>query len=204
MKKLIVAAFLTMGMSTLVQAQLQGDASAGENKIAVCVACHGTTGNTVGIPGSAKLGGQNERYLLKQLQDIKNGDRVVPLMTGMLNSLSDQDMADIAAHYAGQDLARGVAEESALALGEKLYRAGDASIGVPACSACHSPTGMGNASAAYPALSGQDPAYTESQLRAFRSGSRQNDVAAVMRSIVARLNDAEISALSSYVSGLRE
>ena len=74
---------------------------------------------------------------------------------------------------------------------------------VAACSACHSPTGAGNNGAGYPALSGQDPGYTETQLRAFRDGSRNNDIAEVMQDIVARLNDAEIQALASYVSGLR-
>ncbi len=202
MKKLILTALLGLGVSGAALAQ-PGDAAAGEAKIAVCVACHGQSGNTVTIPGAAKIGGQNFNYLFKQLQDIRDGARPVPLMAGMLNNSSDQDLADMAAFYAAQERGEGAAEESALELGARLYRAGDASIGVAPCSACHSPTGLGNAGAGYPMLSGQDPAYTEAQLRAYRSGERDNDIAGVMRSIVARLNDQEISALASYISGLR-
>jgi cytochrome c553 len=155
------------------------------------------------LPNMPKIGGQAEKYLLKQMQDIKSGARPAPLMTGMLNVLNDQDMVNVAAYYASQAAPQGAAEQDKVALGEMLYRAGNAEIGVAACSACHSPNGQGLGSAGYPALSGQDPAYTDLQLRAFRDGTRQNDDAEVMQSIAARLNDAEIAALASYVSGLR-
>jgi cytochrome c553 len=200
MKKLVLAALLTLGLSGMVQAQ--GDAVAGEGKTVVCQACHGANGNDSILPDVPKLGGQNEKYLLKQMQDIKSGARMAPLMTGMLNILNDQDMADVAAFFASQDAPRGAATEESLALGASLYRAGNADIGAAACSACHAPTGVGNPAAGYPALGGQDVAYTELQLKAFRSGERQNDTAEEMRSITARLNDAEITALASYVSGL--
>jgi len=188
---------------TATQALAQGDAAAGAEKIIVCLACHGQDGNMSQIANVPKIGGQNAEYLLKQMNDIKSGVRVAPLMTGMLNNLNDQDMADVAAYYASQAAPQGAAEPEKVALGESLYRAGNADIGVAACSACHSPNGQGLASAGYPALSGQDPAYTELQLRAFRDGVRNNDDAEVMRSIAARLNDAEIAALASYLAGLR-
>ena len=155
------------------------------------------------LPNVPKIGGQNEKYLLKQMQDIKSGVRAAPLMTGMLNALNDQDLVDVAAYFASLPMSQGATDPEKVALGETLYRAGNASIGVAACSACHSPDGRGLASAGYPSLSGQDIAYTELQLKAFRDGVRQNDEAEVMRSIVARLNDAEIAALASYVAGLR-
>jgi len=196
----LVAIVALISGSTLLA---QGDAAAGANKIPVCVACHGQDGNMIVLPNVPKIGGQNEKYLLKQMQDIKSGVRTAPLMTGMLTALNDQDLADVAAYYASQPMGLGAAEPEKVALGETLYRAGNASIGVAACSACHSPDGRGLASAGYPALSGQDVAYTEMQLKAFKDGVRQNDEAEVMRSIVARLNDAEIAALASYVAGLR-
>ena len=185
------------------QAVAQGDAAAGADKIAICLACHGQDGNVSQLPNVPKIGGQSEKYLLKQMQDIKSGARAAPLMTGMLNTLDEQGLADVAAYYASQAAPQGAAEQDKVALGETLYRAGNAQIGVAACSACHSPNGQGLGSAGYPALSGQDPAYTDLQLRAFRDGIRQNDDAEVMRSIAARLNDEEIAALASYVSGLR-
>lgn len=202
MNRIFLAAMFALAFSSIAQAQ-QGDAAAGSTKVIVCGACHGASGNDVVVPGAAKLGGQNQSYIYKQLQDIKSGAREIAVMAGQLNNFSDQDLADIAAHYASLEEPLGAAEESAVELGQVLYRAGNADIGVAACSACHSPTGGGNEGAGYPALRGQDPAYTESQLRAFRSGARNNDLAAVMRDIVSRLNDVEIQALSSYVSGLR-
>ncbi len=200
---------LTKSLITLLalvacgQAVAQGDAAAGADKIAICLACHGQDGNVSQLPNVPKIGGQSEKYLLKQMQDIKSGARAAPLMTGMLNTLDEQGLADVAAYYASQAAPQGAAEQDKVALGESLYRGGNAQIGVAACSACHSPNGQGLGSAGYPALSGQDPAYTDLQLRAFRDGIRQNDDAEVMRSIAARLNDEEIAALASYVSGLR-
>ena len=200
--KSVVAAVLVTSVSSIALAQ-QGSADAGAGKIAVCVACHGQSGNDSVLPNVPKLGARGERYLLKQLQEIKSGVRNVPLMAGMLNNLNDQDLADVAAYFNAQPLAQGAAEEAKVALGETLYRAGNADIGVAACTACHAPDGKGNASAGYPSLSGQDVAYTDLTLRAFRAGERANDEASIMRTIAARLSDAEIAALASYVSGLR-
>jgi len=198
-----IALLALSSFSTSAFAQ-SGSPEAGQGKVAVCLACHGQSGNDSLLPNVAKLGGQGEKYLLKQLQEIKSGVRVVPLMTGMLNALNDQDLADVAAYYASLDRPQGAADPEKLALGEKLWRAGHAGIGVPACSACHAPNGLGNDGAGYPALSGQDVAYTEAQLKAFRAGERNNDEAEVMRTITARLNDAEIAALASYAAGLRQ
>lgn len=187
----------------LAQGNEQGNARAGEAKAAACAACHGATGNDSLLPNVPKIGGQGERYLLKQLVEIKEGIRPVPLMEPVVAPLSEQDLADLAAFYAAQELPRGAVDPAKRALGEQLYRAGNAAIGVAACSACHAPNGRGNEAAGYPALSGQDVAYAELQLRAFRASERNNDEAEVMRVIAARLNDAEIAALASYISGLR-
>lgn len=185
------------------QAQVVGSAEAGAGKVAVCVACHGQTGNDGVLPNAPRLGSQNEKYLLKQLEQIKTGERVVPEMTGLLNNSTEQDMADMAAFYASQDAPLGAANPELAALGASIYRGGIAEIGVAACSACHSPTGNGNAPAAYPALKGQLPAYTEKQLRDFRAGLRTNDDAEVMRSLAKRLSDEEIAAVANFVFGLR-
>lgn len=198
----VIAAVLVSSVSSIAMAQ-QGSPDAGAGKVAVCVACHGQSGNDSVLPNVPKLGARGERYLLKQLQDIKSGAREVPLMAGMLNTLNDQDLADVAAFYDNQPLAQGAVEESKRTLGEQLYRAGNETLGIAACSACHQPDGKGLAAAGYPSLSGQDVAYTDLALRAFRAGERANDESSIMRSIAARLNDAEIAALASYVSGLR-
>lgn len=200
-KGVVSVLLLSAASSTLVMAQ--GNAQAGQAKSATCVACHGASGNESLLPNVPKLGGQGERYLLKQLQDIKSEVRPVPLMAGIVAPLTEQDLADLAAYYASLEAPLGATEESKLALGAELYKAGNADIGVAACSACHSPDGQGIASAGYPALSGQDTPYIDQQLRAFRAGERNNDESEVMRAIAARLNDSEIAALASYAAGLR-
>lgn len=198
-----IASVVLVSLLACSTANAQGDAQAGAGKVATCAACHGPTGNDSLLPNVPKIGGQNETYLLKQLIEIRDDIRVVPLMKPMVANLTDQDLADIAAHYATVELPLGAVDEAKRELGAKLYRSGDESIGVAACSACHSVNGKGINSAGFPSLSGQDVAYTELQLKAFRAGERTNDAAEIMRSISARLSDAEIAALASYVFGLR-
>jgi cytochrome c553 len=219
MKKVLMTVLVSMGVAV---ANAGGNASAGQAKAAVCGACHGADGNSMAA-AFPKLAGQGERYLVKQLQDIKCGflseeqqriskctPRSVPQMAGQLNNLSDQDMADIAAYYASQPVSGGQAKEALVAKGEAIYRGGISSKGVAACSACHSPSGKGNAPAGFPALSGQHADYIAAQLKAFRAGAdgdkagRNNDgETRIMRDIAIKLTDSEIEAVSSYASGLR-
>lgn len=200
---LALVSLLSSAVTLAQEGPLQGNAEAGAGKIAPCAACHGPTGNDSLLPNVPKLGGQNASYLFKQLKEIRDDVRVVPLMKPFVAALTDQDLADIAAHYATVEFPLGAVDETKRELGEKLYRAGDASIGVAACSACHAVNGKGLDSAGFPSLSGQDTAYTELQLKAFRAGERNNDEAEIMRTISARLSDTEIAALASYVFGLR-
>ena len=151
-----------------------GNPDSGKDKVAVCAGCHGADGNSlVGIWPS--LAGQNENYLLKQLRLVKSGDRVIASMTGLLDNLDDKDLQDIAAFYQSKTNTVGVVDETKVDLGRKLYYAGNLEKGVPACSACHSPKGLGNAPAAYPLLSGQQPDYVSKALKDYRSGERIND-----------------------------
>jgi cytochrome c553 len=200
MKKSVAFFFIFMGVSSFVFAA--GDAGAGKAKAALCSGCHGADGNST-IPAFPKLAGQNTRYLVKQMQDVKEGRRSVAAMTGMLDGMSNKDMEDIAAYFSSQNSSIGKAKAELVSLGEKLYRSGNKETGVAACTACHSPTGSGNAPAGYPALSGQHAEYTAAQLKAFRSGERNNDGdSKIMRTNAFRLNDNEIEALASYISGL--
>lgn len=204
MYRLFALLLLTLGVAGMALAAEVpvGNAVAGQGKTAVCGACHGPDGNSL-VPGFPKLAGQGQRYLLKQMQDIKGGKRVVIEMTGMLSSLSDQDLADIAAYYAAQKSSVGAADEKSVALGEALFRGGKLGDGVPACTGCHSPDGVGNAQAGFPHLGGQHADYIKKQLTAYRRGERSNDgETMVMRSIAAKLSDQEIEALAQYIQGL--
>lgn len=200
MKKHVLS--LVMLLSFAGFAVAEGNAQAGKAQTAACVACHGADGNS---PSAAfpKLAGQNAKYLVKQMRDIQSGARPVPTMAGQLDGKSIQDLEDMAAFFASQKGTIGTAKKELVTLGERLYRAGNAETGVAACTACHSPTGSGNSAAGYPALGGQHAGYIEAQLKAFRDGVRTNDGdAKTMRSVSFRLNDNEIAAVASYISGL--
>lgn len=193
-------------------AMAQGDAAAGKAKAATCAACHGADGNS---PAAIypSISGLGEKYLLKQLKDIQSGSRAIPEMTGQLNGMSEQDLKNISAFYASQNLALTGAKEltvklnsgeetDGLKMGEVIYRFGNTETGVPSCTGCHSPKGLGNAPAGYPRLGGQHADYIAKQLKAFRGGERVNDDQKVMREVAKGLSDAEIASVAAYIAGL--
>ncbi len=196
---LVVMMLALAGMHPTV---LAGDAEAGKAKAQVCAACHGADGNSTNAEWP-NLAGQHARYTHKQLADFKAGtQRINPIMAGQAATLSDEDMADLSAYFATLNPAGGFVSEERLALGERIYRGGNHDSGVPACIACHGPTGAGDPMAGIPALSGQRITYTASQLMAFRNGSRSNDPNGMMRGVSRYLTDEEIRAVSEYVAGL--
>ncbi|MBU6489504.1 MAG: cytochrome c4 [Burkholderiales bacterium] len=173
----------------------------------VCAACHGADGNSAS--GSfPKLAGQHQAYLVKQLKDFKvqagaqAAARSNPIMAGMAAALSDSDMVNVAAYFAAQAPKPGVAHDAAtVPVGQKIYRAGIAEKGVPACASCHGPTGMG-IPVQYPRISGQWADYTVTQLHAFAQGPGARNNNDAMRGIASRLSDNEIKAVADYVAGL--
>lgn len=200
----LITWLMTLAAAAVVStANAQGDATAGAGKVAICATCHGNDGNSQ-IPMNPSLAGQSANYLAKQLQDYKSGARQNATMSAMVGGLSEQDIVDIAAFYAAQSRRITGAQpgDDALALGETLYRAGNADISAAACTACHSPSGQGNAPAGFPAIGGQHSEYTLTQLKAFRAGERANDLNGMMRTVVERLTDAELTALANYLAGL--
>lgn len=219
MKKLLAVAALSLGLVSLAQAAAspKGDATAGQTKAAACGACHGADGNSM-APTFPRLAGQGAKYIYKQLQDFKAGRRNDASMQGMALPLSDQDMADLAAYYAGQTSGVGQAKPELVKKGEKVYRGGNAKTGLAACAGCHSPEGKGNALAGFPHLGGQHADYIKKQLNAFRAAGRAdivadpaqkrvNDAAKAgelgpMQMVAAKLSDEEIEAVSSFISGL--
>ena len=195
-----------VGLSLLVSLPVLalGDAAAGQSKAAVCAACHGADGNSV-VPNWPKIAGQHSAYLERQVVLIKSGSRPVPEMTGIVASLSDQDIADLAAYFSEQTNNAGLTDEALLATGELLYRAGNPETDVPACMACHGPAGEGNPLSGYPSLAGQHSVYSEKMLKGFRTGQTWGDDDAsskVMADVTKRLTDDEIKAVSSYIQGL--
>ena len=192
-----------------------GDAKAGQTKAGACAACHGLDGNSAD-PQYPKLAGQHERFIWRQLKLFKSGERENAIMMGMASALGEQDMRDIGAYFATQRALPGVADDTPIAtgnnagkkfyqVGEKIFRAGKPSAGVPACMACHGPTGRGNPGPAYPSLGGQHAGYTTARLQFFRGGGiwgKDANANIVMSQVSKNLSDEEIQGLATYVQGL--
>lgn len=184
-----------------------GDASNGSSLVATCAACHGNDGNSINTDWPS-LAGQNQKYLYDQLVYFVNGERENALMTAVipyLKNLSSDELLDIAAFYAESSASVGQADSDIdlLALGESLYRAGDLSRGIPACTACHSLYGEGNIQAGFPKISGQQKGYLISTLKEYRSQIRNaGNYALVMQAASANLKDDDIEALANYMHGL--
>lgn len=203
---LLAGATVAFGASAQTGAPARPDPAKGQ-KIAgdACAACHAADGNSV-ASANPKLAGQHPEYTVKQLVDFarKTDDkaaRASGVMAGFASALSDHDRRNVAAWYASQKPGLGTAKnKETLDLGARIYRAGIAEKAVPACSGCHSPNGAG-IPAQYPRLSGQFAEYTEAQLKAFRDGTRRNNLA--MMQTAARLSDREIAAVADYIAGLR-
>jgi cytochrome c553 len=185
---------------------VSGDVAAGEAQAAACGACHGQDGASPIDPSYPVLAGQNELYLLRQLEMIQSDARPIALMAGQLNGKSREDLANLAAYYASLPAKVGQAQrdDDTLALAERLYRGGSLEKGVAACISCHAPTGQGNAPAGFPAIGGQPATYTIAQLTEYREGRRATDEAfgGMMRGVASRLTDTEIAALADYLQGL--
>tara|TARA_R110001599_G_scaffold352871_4_gene589032 strand:+ start:26966 stop:27574 length:609 start_codon:yes stop_codon:yes gene_type:complete len=201
MKKMLLTAVIGMTLAMSASVMAAGNAAAGKTKAAMCAACHGADGNS---PSDMfpKLAGQGEAYLVKQLIEFKSGVRSNAIMAPMAAGLSEQDMADVAAYYSSKKITPGAVSEDLLAAGQKIYRAGNKESGLPACMACHGPTGAGVPAAKWPALSSQHSAYIEAQLKSFADGTRSNDPNSMMRDIASKMKAEEMKAVAAYIAGL--
>ena len=205
-------------LNTAPEKVVWGDAKAGAAKAGTCAACHGLDGNPTD-PQYPRLAGQNERYIARQIALFKSGERntgMAAVMKPFADALTAQDARDIGAYFATQRAGAGVADDTLItrgpnagkkffAVGERLFRNGDAARGIPACMACHGPAGSGNPGPAYPHLAGQQAAYTQRRLEEYRAGTtleRDPHLFFVMAAVTRQLTDEEIGALASYLQGL--
>ena len=180
----------------------------------VCAACHGAEGVSAGS-ANPHLAGQHPEYTTLQLQHFKQGLRKNPVMTAMAAALSPDDAKALGVYFSDKKPKPGAAKDKALAdIGQKIYRGGNAKTGVPACAACHSPTGAG-IPAQFPRLSGQFADYTYAQLQGFVRGDRGGEIKSadgkviedtrgrIMASVASRMSEREMRAVAEYISGLR-
>lgn len=195
-----------------------GDAKAGAAKAGTCAACHGLDGNPTD-PQYPRLAGQSERYIAQQLALFKSGERsggMAAVMMPFASMLTAQDARDVGAHFAAQKSGAGIADDTVIAtgpnagkkffeVGQQLFLSGDKARGIPACMACHGPTGAGNPGPAYPRVAGQMADYSKRRLEEYRAGTttqRDPQLFNVMAGVAKQLTDEEITSLSSYLQGL--
>ena len=213
----VVAALICagLGVANIAAAEdmVKGSADAGATKAAVCTACHGVNGNSTN-PEWPVLAGQNAVYIREQLAMFKAKKRNNPIMKPIVDPLTDQDVADLAAFFSVQTPGGLEADPSYWKAGEALYRSGDVARSIPACTACHGPAGQGNSGAGYPALRAQHSVYTVKQLQDYLTQNRYRDAtdpskvsqtrnSVMMTTIAARLTPEDIRNLASYLQGLR-
>jgi len=179
-----------------------GNAETGATKAIVCQACHGATGNSTN-PEWPSLAGLGADYIVEQLQNFKSGKRNNPVMMPNVASLSADDMANLGAYFDSLVNTGLEADPSYWQAGEKLYRGGDSARAIPACMACHGPSGRGNEPAKFPALRGQQSVYVVKQLNDYASGARTTGPNGIMETIAKRLSAEDIRNLASYVQGMR-
>ncbi|MET0290969.1 MAG: cytochrome c4 [Steroidobacteraceae bacterium] len=209
---LSAAGFAPVSVAAEAAAPGTGSAEAGAGKAAVCVACHGPSGNSAN-PEWPVLAGQSAHYLQQQITLFRDQKRPNPLMFPMVQNLSDQDILDISAYFSRQTPTGGEADPSYWKAGESLYRSGDAARGVPACMACHGPVGRGVPAAGFPALRAQHAVYTIKQLGDYAADTRyvKDDKGArqagpnvpMMITIAAKLTAEDRRNLASYIQGMR-
>ncbi|KAA3643710.1 MAG: cytochrome c4 [Proteobacteria bacterium] len=188
------------------QLMAQGDAEKGQALSATCMACHGTDGNSVN-PIWPTIAGQHPQYSERQLKLFKNGDRPSATMMPMTMALSEQDMADLAAYFGQQEAKLLAADPAKIELGEAIYQGGIKDRDVPACLACHGPTGQGNPLSGYPVVANQHAAYMVNELNLFKQGRvvpGKDDVnGKIMADIAKYMTQEEIEAVASYMQGLQ-
>jgi cytochrome c553 len=197
------------GLMALVYASVAAAAPAPESKpdlqrgqqiaTTVCAPCHGANGVSPS-PAQPHLAGQSAGYIAKQLAAFKSGTRANPVMQGMAAALSPEDMQSVGAYFEMQKPVHSVARDEALAMsGQKIWRAGNKQLGVPACAGCHGAGGHG-IPVQFPRLAGQYPDLLLGWLKAYANGTRSNEV---MGPIAARLAEPDMKAVVEYISGLQ-
>jgi cytochrome c553 len=201
-----VTVMVTFASPLAAQAQeIKGDAKAGQAKIAMCIGCHGIVGYQASFPEVykvPKISGQSAKYIVSALNAYKKGERKHPSMRGIADTLSDQDMADLAAYYSvhgmvdGANLAAKPSKEPSPQVAALLQKA--------ACISCHGENFAKPISPEYPKIAGQHADYLFVSLKAYKTENnpqvgRSNGV---MAGMVKQFSNNELKEIAKYVSSL--
>jgi len=202
MNKALTFLLALAGAVSSVQAQ---DAAKGEQKAAMCIGCHGIVGYQASFPEVYKvpmISGQNAKYIVAALTEYKKGDRKHPTMRAIAASLSDADMADLAAHYEkhGASSIKPVADTPAAQPSAEVA----ALLAKGACASCHGPNFSKPIDPGYPKLAGQQPDYLAAALRAYGTTGNPNVGRgnAIMAGQVKQFKHDELKAIAQYLGSL--
>lgn len=203
----VLALFVTSVTASTVLAQdIKGDAKAGAGKIASCIGCHGIKGYQASFPEIYRvpmISGQNGKYIAASLAAYKKGDRRHPTMRAIAGSLSEQDMADLAAFYESHGASGPVKTVS-----DTPAEAPSAEVGAlltkGACVSCHGANFNKPIDPAYPKLAGQPADYLYAALKAYQIEGNPNvgRANAIMAAQVKQFKLAELKAIAGYLSKL--
>ena len=202
---MFAAIVVALGAAMPAQAQVTGDAKAGEGKIAMCIGCHGIIGYKSSFPEVyhvPKISGQNAKYIAAVLEAYKKGDRKHPTMRGIADSLSEQDIADVSAYYEqhgkkGAELPAKPGREPSVQVAELLKKG--------ACVSCHGDNFAKPIDPSYPKIAGQHADYLFVALKSYKADARNANVGrnnAIMGGIAKQFSNAELKALANYLASV--
>ena len=191
--------------ATAMAQEVKGDAKAGATKNAMCVGCHGIPGYQATFPEVYKvpmISGQGAGYISSALNAYKKGERRHPTMGGVAKSLTDQDIADLAAYYSAHGAVEGASlpakpgKEPTAPVAELLKKAN--------CVSCHGENFAKPLDPADPKLAGQHADYLFAALKAYKV--ENNPVSgranAIMGSMAKQFSNNELKAMASYLATL--
>ena len=194
------------GLSATAHAEIVPDAKAGERKIALCIGCHGIQGYQASFPEIYKvpmISGQGAKYIVSALNAYAKGDRKHPTMRGIAQTLTEQDMADIAAYYESHGKVAGAT------LPEKPTKepspAAAAVLAKGACASCHGANFAKPIDPTYPKLAGQHADYLYVALKAYKTENNPQVGRAngVMAGIAKQFSNAELKAIANYMGSVQ-
>jgi len=206
MNKLLTSMFaLAVASVTAISAhaqEIKGDAKAAEQKIAMCIGCHGIKGYQASFPEVYRvpmISGQNAKYIVSALNAYKKGERKHPTMRGIADTLTDQDMADLGAYYEQHGKTEAVSKAPA---------ASDAKVAAllqkGACISCHGENFSKPVDPSYPKIAGQHKDFLFVALKSYKvenqsTWGRNNGV---MGGIAKQYSNAELKAIAGYIGSL--
>jgi cytochrome c553 len=208
MNKFLAAAFALAVSSVTFSAsaqEIKGDAKAGLSKAAMCIGCHGIVGYQASFPEVYKapmISGQSAKYISNSLAAYAKGERKHPTMVGIATSLSEQDMADLAAYYSQHGVVAGAT------LPEKAEKEPSAAVGAlltkGACISCHGANFAKPIDPSYPKIAGQHADYLTVALKAYKTegNAKVGRANGVMGGIAKQFTNAEMKAMAGYISSL--